>query len=94
MSEENLKNTGFIKTIEPVTTLLDEEKIVRIRSELPGIAEEKIRIDLDNNSVTIWASDTKNQYKKVISLPFDVKFSKKRFSEGVLELTLEKTITD
>ena len=48
MREENSKNAGFIKTIEPVTTLLDEEKIVRIRSELPGIAEEKIRIDLDN----------------------------------------------
>ena len=92
MREENSKNAGFIKTIEPVTTLLNEENIVRIRSELPGIAEEKIRIDLDNNSVTIWASDTENQYKKVISLPFDVKFSKKRFSEGVLELTLEKTI--
>ena len=92
MREENSKNTGFIKTIEPVTTLLDEEKIVRIRSELPGISEEKIRIDLDKNSVTIWASGTENQYKKVISLPFDVKFSKKRFSEGVLELTLEKTI--
>jgi len=92
MREENSKNIVFIETIEPVTTLLDEEKIVRIRSELPGISEEKIRIDLDKNSVTIWASGTENQYKKVISLPFDVKFSKKRFSEGVLELTLEKTI--
>ena len=92
MREENSKNIVFIETIEPVTTLFDEEKIVRIRSELPGISEEKIRIDLDKNSVTIWASGTENQYKKVISLPFDVKFSKKRFSEGVLELTLEKTI--
>jgi HSP20 family molecular chaperone IbpA len=94
MKEENLKNTGFIKTIEPVTTLHNEEKILRIRSDLPGIAEEKIRIDLDKNSVTIWASDAANQYKKVISLPFDVKFSKKRFSDGVLELVLEKTISD
>ncbi len=92
MTEENSKNIVFIDTIEPVTTLFDEEKILRIRSELPGIAEEKIRIDLDNNSVTIRASGTENQYKKVISLPFDVKFSKKRFSEGVLELTLEKII--
>ena len=92
MREENSKNIVFIETIEPVTTLFDEEKILRIRSELPGISEEKIRIDLDKNSVTIWASGTENQYKKVISLPFDVKFSKKRFSEGVLELTLEKTI--
>jgi HSP20 family molecular chaperone IbpA len=94
MLGENSENTGFIKAIEPVTTVLEEEKILRIRSELPGIAEEKIRIYLDRNSVTIWASDAANQYKKVISLPFDVKFSKKRFSDGVLELVLDKTISD
>jgi HSP20 family molecular chaperone IbpA len=94
MPGEHSENTGFIKAIEPETTVLEEEKILRIRSELPGIAEEKIRIDLDKNSVTILASDATNQYKKVISLPFDVKFSKKRFSDGVLELVLEKTIPD
>ena len=94
MREENSKNIVFIETIEPVTTLFDEEKILRIRSELPGIAEEKIRIDLDNNSVTIWASDAAKQYKKIITIPFEVKFSKKRFSDGVLELVLEKTIPD
>jgi HSP20 family molecular chaperone IbpA len=80
-------------TVEPATTLHDEGKFLRILTELPGIAEEKIKIDLENHatSVTIIASDTAVQYKKVITIPFEVRFCKKRFSEGVLELTLEKT---
>jgi HSP20 family molecular chaperone IbpA len=90
------KNTGPIKTIEPATTLIDEGKFLRILTELPGIAEEKIKIDLENSStsVTIVASDTVIQYKKVITIPCEVRFSKKRFSDGVLELTLEKTNSD
>jgi HSP20 family molecular chaperone IbpA len=84
--------TGPIKTIEPVTTLFDDGKFLRIITELPGIAEEKIRVDLENSStmVTILAADTVVQYKKVITVPCDVKFSKKRFSDGILELILEK----
>ena len=86
-------NTGLIQTIEPETTLIDEGKFLRILTELPGIAEEKIRIDLENSStsITIVATDTVKQYKKVIVIPCEVRFRKKKFSDGVLELTLEKS---
>jgi HSP20 family molecular chaperone IbpA len=92
MRTGNPKNIKPTKTIEPVTTLFDEGKFLRILTKLPGIAEEKIKIDLDNSStsVTIVASDTGKQYKKVITIPREVSFCKKRFSDGVLELTLEK----
>jgi HSP20 family molecular chaperone IbpA len=92
MQTGNSQNTRPIKTIEPTTTLIDEGKYLRILTELPGIAEEKIKIDLENQStsVTIVASDTVFQYKKVITIPCEVRFSKKRFLNGVLELTLEK----
>ena len=92
MQTANLKKTSHITTIEPATTLIDEGKFLRIVTELPGIAEEKIKIDLENTStsVTILASDTVIQYKKVITIPCEVRFNKKRFSNGVLELTLEK----
>ena len=92
MREENSKKNCMMKTLEPATTLIDEEKFIRILIELPGIAEEKIRIDLDKNSVIIRASDTVKQFKKTIRIPIDARFSKKRFSDGVLELILEKTI--
>ncbi|MDO8873155.1 MAG: hypothetical protein Q7V05_10560 [Methanoregula sp.] len=96
MRTGNSKNTRPIKTIEPAITLFDKGKFLCILTELPGIAEEKIKIDLENHptSVTIVASDTVKQYKKVITIPYEVSFSKKRFSDGVLELTLEKTNSD
>ncbi len=58
--------TGPPKTIEPVTTLFDDGKFLRILTELPGIAEEKIRVDLENSStlVTIVAADTVVQVQK------------------------------
>ena len=64
MREEHSENTGFIKTIEPVTTVLEEEKILRIRSELPGIAEEKIRIDLDKTQLPFGLRMTRISIKK------------------------------
>ena len=93
MRTEIANNTSPIQTIEPVTRLIDEGKFLRILTELPGIAEEKIRIDLENSStsITIVASDTMKQYKKVIVIPCEVRFRKKKFSDGVLELTLEKS---
>jgi HSP20 family molecular chaperone IbpA len=93
MGTEKLKNIQTLKIIEPVTTVFDEGKFLRIVAELPGIAEEKIKIDLENHStsVTIVAVNTVKQFKRVITIPCEVRFYKKRFSDGVLELTLEKT---
>jgi HSP20 family molecular chaperone IbpA len=96
MRTEIANNTSPIQTIEPATTLIDKGKFLRILTELPGIAEEKIKIDLENSStsVTIVATDTVKHYKAVITIPCEVRFSKKRFSDGVLELTLEKSNHD
>lgn len=86
------KMSKTLKIIEPVTTVIDEGKFLRIRTELPGIVEEKIKIDLENHStsVTILAVNTVKQFKSVITIPCEVRFSKKRFIDGVLEITLEK----
>lgn len=92
MKKEKSHDTSAMPIIEPVTTVFDEGKFLRIRTELPGVSEERIKIDLENQStsVTIVAMNTVQQFKKVITIPCEVRFSKKRFSDGVLELTLEK----
>ncbi len=92
MPKEKLKDTSKPQIIEPVTTLCNEGKFIHIVSKLPGIAEEKIKIDIDieKTSVTIIAADTTKMYKKIISLPGDVIFNKKRFSDGELHITMEK----
>jgi len=84
--------TSIIIT-KPSIRLIDEETYVRILTILPDIDEEKIRIDLENNAllVTIIASGAKVQYQKKIVIPCNVRFLKQHFSEGVLEIILEKT---
>lgn len=77
---------------EPVTTLIEEEKYLRIISNLPNINEEKIRIDLENNLslITITAIDITVMYQKKIIIPCYVRLLRKQFYDGVLEITLEK----
>lgn len=81
-----------IISYEPVTILYDEGNYIHIQVQLPGIAEEKIKIDLDNqtNLITIMAFDKGLLYKKTIILPCEVRFSKKRFFDEILEISLEK----
>ncbi len=92
MGTGDTKTDNTLMIIEPVTTVTDEGKFLRIRTELPGIAEQKIRIELENNpsSVTILAINTLKQFRKTIPLLYQVRFCNKRFSDGVLELALEK----
>ncbi len=92
MLKEKLKHTAKPEIIEPVTSLSNEGKFIHIVSKLPGIAEEKIKIDIDleKTTITIVAADSTKMYKKIISLPGDVIFYKKRFSDGELHLTVEK----
>jgi HSP20 family molecular chaperone IbpA len=78
-------------TIEPVTDLFDEGDYLRIIAELPGLSEEKIRITLEKTTLTISASEKGRHYRKKILLPCDAILDKKRYQNGILELTLEKT---
>jgi HSP20 family molecular chaperone IbpA len=77
---------------EPVTTLLDEGKYFRVITEFPDISEERIQIDLENTMLAISATEPESgkKYKKMIVLPFKVRLDKKKFRDGVLDLTLEK----
>jgi len=92
MQKEHAKNEKQPDFIEPVTTLRDEGKLIHIVTKLPGIPEEKIRIDIDleKTTFTIVAANTQKMYKKVITLPGNVVFSNKRFSDGELHLIVEK----
>ena len=80
------------KSTDLTSRLVDEGRFVRIITELPDISEEKIKIDLEmcSSSVTISANHEGIQYKTEITIPCEVRFSKKSFSDGILEILLEK----
>lgn len=92
MKTQNTETEKTVKIMEPATTVIDEGKFLRIRTELPGIEEQKIRIELENNPciVTILAINPSKQFEKKIPLLYQVRFSNKRFSDGILELAMEK----
>ncbi|HWQ66818.1 MAG TPA: Hsp20/alpha crystallin family protein [Methanospirillum sp.] len=96
MQNKSSQTICLEKYIEPSTSFLDKAKYLSIIIELPDIEEERIRIDLENqlNLVTIVATNARTHYKKEISLPCEVKLSKKRYADGILELTLEKLNSD
>jgi HSP20 family molecular chaperone IbpA len=45
MGTGNTNINKTLKIVEPVTTVIDEGKVLRSLTELPGIEEQKIRID-------------------------------------------------
>ncbi len=90
MQTNNSVTTRPSETVEPATTLLDEGKYLQILTDLPGVQEEMIRIDVEKTTVTIAASGAGKQVRKMITLPCEVSFCMKRFSGGILTLVLEK----
>jgi HSP20 family molecular chaperone IbpA len=83
--------TPVKKNIEPVTDIVDKGGYFYVVTELPGVTEEKIRVDLENFTLTIFASDNGRKYQKAIVIPCEVRFGKKEFRDSVLRITLEKT---
>jgi HSP20 family molecular chaperone IbpA len=81
---------------EPVTTLLDTGKYFRVVAEFPDVSEESIQIDLENTMLAISAPEPESgkNIKKMIALPFKVRLDKKKFQNGILDLTLEKNQVD
>lgn len=96
IQNENSNYGNPTKKTEPESTLRDEGSFFHILIELPEIAEEKIRIDLENqsHSISILASNGVTTFKKVIFIPCTVRLRKKWFSNQVLEIILEKTPPD
>jgi len=77
--------------IEPETDFFDEGDYFRIVIELPGINEERITINVENDIMTLFASESGREYQKKIVFPCKVKLDKKKYQNGILEIILEKS---
>lgn len=67
---------------------------IHISIGLPGIAEERIRIDLEKTTFTVSILDHDRPAKKTVRIPKGARFYKKKFSDGVLEIFLEKPVPE
>ncbi len=80
------------KVREPLIDLFDEADKIVIVAEIPGVEEEKIKIEVKDDIIELKAEDSDKKYHKEILLPAKVKKESLRttYKNGVLEITLTK----
>ena len=94
----NIKKTTkgpiFEKTRGPIVDVFDEKDYIIIVAELPGVAEESIKLNLKGDILILEAGDEKRKYAKEILLPAKVDFASRevKFKNGILELKFKKVI--
>jgi len=79
------------KQKDVMVDIFDEGDCLKIIAELPGIAEEDIRIELKDNLLIISGTSAFTRFHKEITLPCPVKGKlNSSYRNGVLELKAEK----
>jgi len=76
---------------EPVVDVFDEESIIRIIAEMPGIEGDDVKTDLEENVLTLRAERNDRKYATEITIPAPVKDTIKiSCRTGLVEIELEK----
>jgi HSP20 family protein len=89
---ETAKGPVVEEVREPIVDVFDEADRILVIAELPGVSENKIKIEVAGDILNLSASDTERKYTKEILLPGKVKPDSVRtsYKNGILEITLEK----
>ncbi len=71
----------------------EDEELVRVIADLPGVEKNDINLKCDGESMTISAVSDHREYDERITLParVDESSAKATYNNGVLEVTFEKT---
>lgn len=79
-------------TIEPFTDIIEEEDVVKIIMDLPGVEREDINVEATEEELTVSARRGDRKYYKSVKLPAKVKpeTAKATYKNGVLTITIEK----
>lgn len=82
-----------IKEKEPIVDIFEDEDKVTVMSELPGVTENDIDWDVEEDTLTIRASTSERKYYKEIVLPTPVekKGAESTYRNGILQIKLRKT---
>jgi|WetSurMetagenome_2_1015567.scaffolds.fasta_scaffold08803_4 HSP20 family molecular chaperone IbpA len=83
--------------IVPPTGISESGRLICIISQIHGIPEEEIRIDLEKTQLVISTSNKSTSNKKTailqtIAVPEGSRISKKKFRDGILEIILERPL--
>jgi HSP20 family protein len=77
---------------EPLIEVMDQDEVIIIIAEIPGVKEEDIQLDISNNQVTINIDAPNRKYAKTIDLPATVnhEVAEVHYANGILEVQIPK----
>ncbi|MEN6610645.1 MAG: hypothetical protein ABFC24_07375 [Methanoregulaceae archaeon] len=78
---------------EPPVNRTENGRYLHLTISLPGIKEEQIRIDLEKTTITLSIFENGVMREKTMPAPRGSRLFKKKFSEGMLDICLEKTVS-
>ena len=78
------------EAFNPTVHRNDDGQTIHVVIPLTGIAEEQIRIDLEKRTLTVFIAKEQHIVKKTIRVPGGMRFFKKIFHDGILEIHLQK----
>jgi HSP20 family protein len=77
---------------EPLVDVFDEDQEMIIVAELPGVSEEEIRIEIQDDILSLETTSERKYAKEILlSAPVDPASMQKSYKNGILELRLKKT---
>ena len=77
---------------EPLVDIIEEDDMLKVMAELPGVAKEDIRLYVTERTLTIDVETPGRRYSKELDLPAEVEESsaKSTYRSGVLETVFRK----
>ena len=84
------------KVREPLTDVFDEDDVVLVIVELPGVEEKDVKTEVEGDTLKLSTTTKGRRYAKELQLPCPVDESKveSAYKNGILEIKLTKTIEE
>lgn len=77
---------------EPLVDVFDEEQEIVIVAELPGVGEEEVHIEIQDDILSLETTGQRKYAKEILlPEPVDVETLQKAYKNGILELRLAKS---
>ena len=96
MTHPSLKSLPYAPNLinerEPLIDLFEEEDIITVLAELPGVDENEVIVNVAEKSITLTVKNKMKEYLKIIPLPTIINKDpvKYMYKNNILQVILEK----
>ncbi len=80
-----------VEVREPLVDVFDEKQEIVVAAELPGVGEEEIHIDIQDDVLSLETTGQRKYAKEILlPAPVDAATLQKTYKNGILELRMKK----